>query len=392
MASTKIRPAQAIPVVEPGRPRRRRRRLWILLGVMLALLILLVGGIVATSWYFSSQLLDVTHDKDSYSLRVLAVGNHTVRLTRDDKAIRPGTYALAWPGGRVALGKVISSSRTSVVRQISGDAAGLHAGTPVRIDIAMYASPSDLHLSYRTVRVPDPLGPMPAWYVPGRRHTWVIAVHGYKSNWAEALRPLPVLTRLGLPVLDMKYRNDAGAPQSSDHVYHLGATEWQDVQAGVRYAQAHSAQDVILYGYSMGGGVIEYFLHHSPYASRVRAVVLDSPALDWNAVLDLQATQRGLPGLLTTVAKRVIAYRLGLSNLDSLDAVRSEALLRAPTLLFQGTGDSTVPIGPSAAFARGRPDLVTYVVVPGAEHTQSWNVDPAGYDARLRAFLTRFVR
>jgi pimeloyl-ACP methyl ester carboxylesterase len=190
----------------------------------------------------------------------------------------------------------------------------------------------------------------------------------------------------------MKYRNDAGAPASPDHIYHLGVTEWQDVQAGVRYALAHSASDVILYGYSMGGGVVEYFLHHSPYAGRVRAVVLDSPALDWNAVLDLQANQRSLPGILTVVGKRIVAYRLGLSNLDPLDATRSAASLRAPTLLFQGTKDTTIPVGPSAAFARARPDIVTYVVVPGAEHTQPWNVDPAAYDARLKAFLNRVLR
>jgi pimeloyl-ACP methyl ester carboxylesterase len=206
------------------------------------------------------------------------------------------------------------------------------------------------------------------------------------------LRPLPVLHGLGLPVLDMTYRNDVGAPPSPDHLYHLGATEWQDLQAGVRYALAHGAHDVILYGYSMGGGIVESFLRHSPYAGRARAVVLDAPALDWNAVLDLQAGQRNLPGILTEVAKRVVAYRLGLSSLDSLDAVRAARVLRSPTLLFQGTADTTVPVGPSVALAQARPDIVTYVRVVGAEHTQEWNADPAAYMSRLSAFLVRVLR
>jgi hypothetical protein len=30
---------------------------------------------------------------------------------------------------------------------------------------------------------------------------------------------------------------------------------------------------------------------------------------------------------------------------------------------------------------------VTYVPVPGAAHIESWNADPANYDARLRQFL-----
>jgi pimeloyl-ACP methyl ester carboxylesterase len=278
------------------------------------------------------------------------------------------------------------------VRRISGNTHGLGVGTHVRIDIWVYASPAVFHESYRTVNVPDPLGAMPAWYVPGTRHTWVILVHGYGTGRREGLRPLPVLHGLGLPVLDMTYRNDVGAPPSPDHLYHLGATEWVDVQAGVRYALAHGAHDVILYGYSMGGGIVVDFLRHSPYVGRARGVVLDSPALDWNAVLDLQASQRSLPGILTEVAKRVVAYRLGLSSLDSLDAVRASHVLRTPTLLFLGTADTTVPIGPSVALARARPDIVTLVRVVGAEHTQSWNADPAAYMSRLRAFLVRTLR
>ncbi len=101
--------------------------------------------------------------------------------------------------------------------------------------------------------------------------------------------------------------------------------------------------------------------------------------------------ERNLPGILTVVAKKIVAYRLGLSNLDPLNDVRSAASLRAPTLLFQGTKDTTVPVGPSAAFARARPDIVTYVVVPGAEHTQSWNHNPAAYDSKLKQFLTRVL-
>src|SRR5438270_1879053 len=97
-----------------------------------------------------------------------------------------------------------------------------------------------------------------------------------------ALPPFSTLANLGLPVLDLSYRNDVGSPASPDHLYHLGASEWQDVDAGLRYARAHGARHFVLYGFSMGGSIAESFLHHSRLARRVRAVVLDSPALDWN--------------------------------------------------------------------------------------------------------------
>jgi pimeloyl-ACP methyl ester carboxylesterase len=374
------------------RVRKKHRGLWWAIGIALGLLVLGAGALLGTAWYFSSQLLDVTHKPDAYAEHVLALRNNSLDLTRDGTSSRKGTFALVWQDGRAIVGAIVASSGESIWRRISGNAHGLKAGTPVRLDSWMYASPAAFHLAYRGISFPDPLGPMPAWYVPGRRHTWLILVHGYGATRREGLRPLPILVGFGLPVLDISYRNDVGAPPSPDHLYHLGATEWEDVQAGVRYALSHGAHDVILYGYSMGGGVVEYFLRHSSYAGRVRAVVLDSPAVDWSRVLDLQAGKRNLPGILTAVAKRVVAYRLGLSSLDQLDAVRAAAQLRAPTLLFQGSADTTVGPGGSLALARALPDIVTYVSVPGAEHTEEWNVDPVAYDGRLRGFLTRVLR
>jgi len=350
-------------------------------------------GIGGVAWYFSPQALQLAPDHPTYSLRVLALRGNTVEVTRTDDTMRPGTYSLQWPaGGRATLGAILSSNQKGVVRRLTGNTQGLKAGTQVHFDLFVYGSPAALHLSYRSINVPDPLGPMPAWYVPGRSSTWVVLVHGRGMSRTEGMRPLRTLAGLGLPVLDLSYRNDVGAPASSDHRYHLGATEWQDVQAGARYALAHGARRIVLYGYSMGGSLIESFLHHSPQAGRVRAAVLDAPALNWNAVFDFRANQLGVPGPITALAKRVVAWRLGLQSLDDVNHVRPGADFKVPTLLFQGTGDTSVPFAANAALARARPDLVTYVQVAGAEHTQAWNANPVAYTARLKAFLTRVLR
>ena len=164
------------------------------------------------------------------------------------------------------------------------------------------------------------------------------------------------------------------------------------MQAGVRYALAHGARRVVLYGYSMGGSLIESFLHRSPQAGRVRAVVLDAPALDWNAIFDFRANQMSVPGPITALAKQMVAWRLGIGSLDSVNNVLPGADFKVHTLLFQGTGDTSIPFAANAALARARPELVTYVQVAGAEHTQAWNADPSAYTARLKAFLTRVLR
>jgi hypothetical protein len=89
-------------------------------------------------------------------------------------------------------------------------------------------------LAYEDVRIPSELGPLPAWLVPGERPTWILLVHGFHATREKGLRVLSTLARLGFPALVMCYCNDAGAPKSPDHFYHLGDTEWRDIEAGVR--------------------------------------------------------------------------------------------------------------------------------------------------------------
>jgi len=231
---------------------------------------------------------------------------------------------------------------------------------------------------------------MPAWFLPGQSHTWVVIVHGYKEPRTEGLRYLPFLNQMGFPVLDITYRNDVGAPPSPDHLYHIGDTEWRDVEASVQYALGHGASNVVLYGISMGGGIVETFLHRSSYAHQVQGAILDSPALDWRAVLDLQAGARHLPPFLTSIAEQVISWRAGI-DFSTLDQVHLATSLTTPTLLFQGTADTTVPFSSGDAFAHARPDLVTYQRLKGGLHTQAWNYDEKAYNAALKTFLTSTI-
>lgn len=359
----------------------------------MALVVIVAASIGGVTWYFSSQALQLAPEHPTYSLRVIALHQNSVEITRTDDTMRPGTYSLQWAGGgRATLGKILSSNQEGVVRRLSGNMQGLAVGAHLHFDIFIYPSPAALHLRYHTVNVRDPLGSMPAWFVPGRSSTWVVLVHGRGQSRAEGMRPLSTLASLGLPVLDLSYRNDVGAPASSDHEYHLGATEWQDVQAGVRCALARGARRIVLYGFSMGGSLVESFLHHSPQAGRVRAVVLDAPALNWSAIFNFRADQMSVPGPITALAEQVVAWRLGLRSLDDVNDVRRGADFKVRTLLFQGTGDTSVPFAANGALARARPDLVTYVQVAGAEHTQAWNANPAAYTARLKAFLTSVLR
>ncbi len=123
-------------------------------------------------------------------------------------------------------------------------------------------------------------------------------------------------------------------------------------------------------------------------AALVRGVVLDSPVLSWNAVIDLQGSQRYLPGFVIWAAKRFTEWQADLALRD-LDQVSYAPDLQVPLLLFVDEAERHVPTGPAHEFARSRPDLVTLISTTGGGHVASWNVDPARYESAVTDFLRR---
>ncbi|WP_158895520.1 alpha/beta hydrolase family protein [Amycolatopsis anabasis] len=379
---------------DTAKPRRRRR---ILVGTLVVVVLLLAGGTFGIGWYYSGELLNpVTSAQGRFQDTVLESAGGSVTLADSASAARPGEYVLTWEGGGLAgVGPVLDRADGRVRRAVTSGAAP-PAGT--KVSVANWSRLSDPRsadgLEFAEVGVPTELGPAPAWYVPGSSKTWVIAVHGRGSqpgSRAEALRVLPVLHQLGLPVLDITYRNDFGAPPSPDGLYHLGDTEWRDVEAAMRYARDQGAERFVLYGWSMGGAIVAQTLARSSLAGSVTATVLDAPALDWTAAVAQGAQVRGVPGFLTPLASLFADWRADV-DFDRLKVVDNPPAAKPPTLLFHGAEDSTVPVRTSRDLAAAAPRLgwpVRYEEFPLAEHTGEWNTDRPRYESTLRTFLTQ---
>ncbi|MFI0483725.1 alpha/beta hydrolase family protein [Actinomadura sp. 9N215] len=381
-------PAPAAP--EPPIRRRRRRRARSLMAAAVAVIVLVCAVVGGIGWYFAGVAIEVDHSS-GYPLTIVATGNGTVTLPRDEATERPGTWTLAWKDGRALLGPITGGDDEHVVRQVSSIVEGtLVQGSPATIDHWVYDGDPKraLGLDFQDVTYPSRAGPMPAWLIPGTspKSTWVIGVHGRNADKAETFRAMRAVHALGLPMMSIAYRNDVGAPQSSDGKNHLGDTEWHDVVSAMGYARAHGATGVVLYGWSMGGAMSMRTLRED--SSFIRGVVLDSPVLDWSATLDKQGDARNLPGFVTNVAKRVLEWRIGM-DLSDFDQRRYAPRLRTPVLLFTADDDATVDNGSAYAFTRkAPPGMVTHIATPGG-HTESWNVDPAAYENALSAFLKK---
>jgi pimeloyl-ACP methyl ester carboxylesterase len=237
------------------------------------------------------------------------------------------------------------------------------------------------------------VGVMDAWYLPASSTTWVIHVHGRNATPAEPEPLFAPIQQAGYPQLSITYRNDEGQPADPSGYFRYGATEWEDVLAASEYAKANGARELVLIGYSTGAShVLSYAYLHD--FDEIVGIVTDSANIDMGSTIDYRASLEKLPVIpvpvpptMTWVAKFFTSLRIDV-NWRSLDYVdKSTRSLRVPVLAFHGTADESIPPEESIALAEARPDLVDLVLVEGAGHVQSFEVDFEGYVTRLLAFL-----
>lgn len=351
------------------------------------------AGAAGLGWFYSSVLLDPT-PRPMYPERVLDADDSSIVLATSRLAAQPGTWGLRWPDGLAVVGPVVATRPGEVIRQHL-DGPVPPTGTAVVFDTGPFdPDPAARGLTFTDVVVHADVGPCPAWEVPASGDTWVVMVHGRGGSRREALRVLPALHAQGLPVLVISYRNDEDAPRSPDGRYHLGDTEWADVEAAVRYAGTRGARRIVLFGWSMGGALIGAFLDRSALATQVAAVVWDAPLVDWRATLRQQARNRRLPPSLTRLAALFTRRRIGI-DFDLFDLRNHPPAVRPPTLIIHSTGDTAVPVAASRALAAEAPRLgwpMQYIEVPDVEHTAAWNADPDAYEQAVVGFLGMVLR
>lgn len=393
--------------------RTNKSSLTVRIGKRLLTLAILIGLLFygGGGWYFSNKLFTIGLSgaarrslKPSYDTPIAKVSPTSITLelskSTPSEATTTGIWGLEWKNGAGEITNILSQSTSSVTRTfkvisgpppVAGDFAAIDERVfPVNPQIAF-------GYNYQNVDYPGPLGKYPAWYIPGKGKTWAITVHGNGMTRLDGMSSLPVLHSMGIPTLMITYRNDPGAPRSKSDLLRYGQTEWEDLQASVKYALSQGATHIILLGYSMGGSVVTSFLLNSQLASKVTAAVLDAPALDFSKAVDFGASQMDLPVLsiqvpqsLTDSAKWIASWRFGV-DWNRLDYLKKDRNLHTPILLFQGLNDKTVPPSTSNQLAKDRPHLVRYITTQGAGHLESFNLHPTRYQNYLRDFIEQHL-
>lgn len=362
-------------------------------------------GTFGLASYFARRV--VTPEQDHADDAVILAVDHDTRppsitLLADHESTVPGRYGLWLPGGGHArVGEVLEHDEEQgrVTRELLGVDRGTVAPGGARWNGAYYLGPPEAALGLPTefVRVPGDLGELPAWLVrpPQESGTWAILVHGRAATRDEAIRALPVLSELGITALIVSYRNDIGAPPSLDGRYGLGLQEWHDIDAAMAYAVSAGAQELVLFGWSMGGATVLQTLDRSHGSQFVSAAILDGPVVDWGHVFAHQASINRLPTPIGRLGAALLGGRLGRRSVglrEPLDLGLTDWVARAdrvrhPLLIIHSEDDDYVPCGPSEALARARPDLVTYVPWQVAQHCREWNTEADRWQGVVRDYL-----
>lgn len=372
------------------------RRNATVLGISVCVMLLAWLGV---SWYYAGELESVAfkidHEEDEFDLEVIAVDDNVIKLrylSGNDLWERPGIWGLEWEDGYGQIREIINVDKDSSVRSFASIDGTPAPGTMARTDKYAYpVDPSARDLTYENVYFESPLGPMDAWFFDGVNNTWIISVHGLRGNRSESMRILPTLVDLGFPTLAINYRNDKGVAADPSGYHQFGITEWEDLEAAAEYAIKHGANDIVLYGYSMGGAIVSSFMIRSQLADRTSALILDSPMLDFEQTVNYGGKQRNLPGFITATAKWVAGWRFNI-DWNGMDYLKDTSHISVPIFLIHGEDDDLVPIITSTTFAAERKDIVTYLKLLRTPHGAGWNVHREQYEQSLRDFLDSVIK
>ncbi|MCZ7533508.1 MAG: alpha/beta hydrolase [Acidimicrobiia bacterium] len=357
----------------------------------------LVGAVVVLvlvlSWMHAnalrSALMVPRVDDPTFDLTVASNGAGRVVINRTDQTDREGVWGLEGTAAYAQVSTIVRVTEESVERGILPMIGELTEGDAARIDADAYQGDpeSALGIGWKPLRTPSDIGPHDAWFVDGRRATWVIFVHGRGNDRLdESLRVIPSLAEQGFPVLVISYRNDVNATPSESGLRYWGIEEWHDLDAAVELAVLKGAKDVVIIGSGFGASIVSMFLHESDDVDLVKGVIYDSPVLDIESVAVDYARDEGTPAVISWLGRNLASIRFGL-DWAALDQIERAKEFDVPILLLYGAKDPVTDVAQFEAFASAIPDLVTTEAFAQGGHADLWNVDAPRYESAIADFL-----
>ena len=361
-----------------------------------SLVILVFSILIYYSLEARRQGFSVMRENLEYFSQITYLDSNNVTIDpsiEDTRALElPLVGLVSREGSLIANGPVIHHQNT-ITRSVVNTSGNIQLGNRVRADVFIHQkNPKySIGLDYSEVRFRSELGDLGAWVISGEGETWMVCVHGHRSNRRESLRFSPLFESMGLNQMLIKYRNDVDSPVDRGGYHMFGLTEWRDLEAAVAYVINQGAKNIFILGHSMGGSIALQFILKSNLRSHINGIVLESPALDLNGIITAKA--KALPFPITTLLppiKKMVSKLVNL-NWSELDYISKASEIETPILLIHSTKDQTVPVAQSDQFANIIPHLYEYLRLEGAPHAASWNFAQHKVESLMKTFISNIV-
>lgn len=231
-----------------------------------------------------------------------------------------------------------------------------------------------------------------AFYYPGNKasHTYVLAVHGYTVDHRDIAPAIVPFAQKGYHVIAPDQR---GRGKSEGDYLSMGWLEKDDVVKWVQEIVSFDEQaQIILYGESMGAATV-MMASGEALPENVKAVVEDCGYTSAYAMFKAQLKERfGLPEFPFLPAAQVIGnLRAGFDFKDAsaIDQIKKTSL---PILFIHGGSDDYVPTYMGQELYDAYQGDKQLLIIEGAGHGQSADVDPKLYYDTVFDFLNKFIK
>jgi len=257
----------------------------------------------------------------------------------------------------------------------------------------------ELGLAYEDVVFPSASGrtTISGWYIPAEENgsleapsaRTIVFSHGYGANREESWVPMYELTELvhglhyNVLLFDYGYASKQyKAPATG------GWEESQQLTAAVDYARSRGAEEVIVWGFSMGAGTA---LQAALRTDEIDAMILDSLFIPSSEALFDNLNQFiELPSQSLRAIESLIPLWTGMSfGSIPTDEVIANAY-DIPMLVIHGTKDAKAPVSTAEAVAADQGhSLSRSWIVENGQHELIYRTHPKEYMQRAIVFLSQ---
>ncbi len=217
-------------------------------------------------------------------------------------------------------------------------------------------------------------------------HRWVVLLHGY-TGWKEEMYPFAYwYATEGYHVLVPDLRCQG---ESEGDFIGMGWTDHFDCMLWIEYILSCDEEaQIVLHGQSMGAATALMMTGEQSLPGNVGAVISDCAYTDAYSMFGEKAGEWfHLPAFpIVDTARILLKLRGGydLKDASALDAVKKST---TPTLFIHGDSDAMISVEMSKRLYEAAACDKELLIVEGAGHAQSQDIDPAAYYDTIRTFL-----